>query len=71
MYEVHEAPPGDATTVYPVIGDPPSSAGGVRDTTVEVSPASTRRLVGAAGAAAGVALAVAVENAEAPTPFTA
>ena len=51
---------------YEVIGDPPSSAGGVKLTTVDVSPAITVKAVGAPGAAAGTAEADAVENSEIP-----
>jgi hypothetical protein len=54
-----------------VIGDPPSSVGGVQEITVEVSPATTVSEVGAAGAEAGVALPDAVENEELPIAFTA
>ena len=30
----HDAPPGLAVTVYPVIGEPPSDTGAVHDTTL-------------------------------------
>lgn len=54
-----------------MIGDPPSFAGGVQETTVEVSPATTVRDVGASGAAAGVADAVAIEVLDAPIALMA
>jgi hypothetical protein len=54
-----------------VIGEPPSSAGALHETTVEVSPATTASEVGASGAEAGVADAEAVDVAEAPIAFTA
>jgi hypothetical protein len=56
---------------YEVIGFPPSSDGAVHETTVDVSPASTARAVGAPGAAAGVADAEAVEKDESATSLIA
>ena len=60
-----------AVIKYELIGFPPSSAGGVNETTVEVSPASTCKEVGAPGGAAGVAVATAVENADSPIALIA
>jgi hypothetical protein len=54
-----------------VIGFPPSSDGALQETTVDVSPASTANPVGAAGAAAGVAVAKAVEKVEVLIPLIA
>jgi hypothetical protein len=55
-----------AVTRYDVIGSPPSSVGAFHEITVEVSPATTARLVGAPGGAAGLAVAETVENADSP-----
>jgi hypothetical protein len=60
-----------AVTRYEVIGLPPSSVGAFHEITVEVSPARTAKPVGAPGAAAGVAEAEDVENAEVSTPLIA
>jgi hypothetical protein len=50
---------------------PPSSAGALHETTVEVSPARTANPVGAPGAAAGVAEAEEIENGDVPIPLMA
>ena len=55
-----------AVTRYEVTGSPPSSVGAFHEITVEVSPATTARLVGALGGAAGLAVADTVENADSP-----
>src|SRR5665213_3155988 len=50
------APPGETVTVYPVIGDPPSDAGGLHWTVADPLPAVAVPMVGAPGTAAvGVA----------------
>ena len=54
-----------------MIGFPPSSAGGLNETTVDVSPASTCSPVGAPGAAAGIAEADELEYEDMPTPLIA
>jgi hypothetical protein len=43
------APPGLAVTVYPVIAEPPFSAGAEKDTDAEPLPAVALTLVGASG----------------------
>ena len=60
-----------AVIKYEVIGLPPSSAGGLQETTVDVSPARTANEVGAPGAEAGVADADVDEYADSPIAFTA
>jgi hypothetical protein len=47
-------PPGFAVTVYPVIAEPPLTAGAVHETATDVSPRTTVTLVGAFGTVAGV-----------------
>jgi hypothetical protein len=46
-------PPGDEVTVYPVIGEPPSSIGIVHDTHAEASPANAETFMGIPGRDAG------------------
>ena len=43
-------PPGDEVTVYPVIGDPPLTAGGVHVAVALASPAVAEAAVGLPGA---------------------
>src|SRR3954464_10855113 len=47
------APPGEVVTVYPVIGVPPSFAGGFQESTARLSPAVTRRAGGGPGRPGG------------------
>jgi hypothetical protein len=68
---VQVAPPGEAVTVYPVIGDPPSSTGGVQDICARALAPEAVADVGASGALAGVAVTVAVDDSESPTPLVA
>ena len=49
----HVAPSGDAVTVYPVIGEPPTKVGAVHDTATEPLPATPDTPVGAAGTTNG------------------
>jgi len=65
------APPGEAVTVYPVIGDPPSSIGAFQETCALALPPEAVANVGASGALAGVAVTVAVDDSESPTPLVA
>ena len=46
---VHMAPPGAATAVYPMIGEPPSEADAVHATSTTASPAVAVTPVGAPG----------------------
>jgi hypothetical protein len=48
-----DAPPGEPVTVYPVIGEPPVSTGGVQDTCADALPATADTPVGAPGGDAG------------------
>ena len=68
---VQVAPPGEAVTVYPVIGDPPSSIGAFQETCALALPPEAVADVGASGALAGVAVTVAVDDSESPTPLVA
>ena len=45
----HDAPPGEAVTVYPVTGDPPSELGASHDTNAEAFPGIADTPEGAAG----------------------
>ena len=64
------APPGDAVTVYVVMVDPPSAAGGVHVTVAAVLPAMASAPVGASGAVATTG-ADAADAAPVPTPLVA
>ncbi len=62
------APPGVTLTTYPVMGDPPSSAGGDQENEASPSPAVPVSSVGAPGTVAGSA-GVTVAGADAgPSP---
>ena len=65
------APPGDAVTVYPVIGEPPLSVGAVHEISALLFPPDAEAEVGASGIVAGVAVAVTVEDSESPTELVA
>ena len=63
------APPGDAVTVYPVMGEPPLEAGAVHDTVANAFPATADTAVGAPGAVGPVGV-TAVDGADAaPGPM--
>jgi hypothetical protein len=64
-------PPGVAVTVYPVIGEPPSLAGGVHDTPTWVFPGTTATAVGAPGTVRGVTAALATDTADVPAALVA
>jgi hypothetical protein len=67
------APPGDAVTVYAVIGAPPLDAGAVHDTVANALPGTAATAVGAPGAVGAVGV-TAVDGADAgpgPTTFVA
>ena len=66
---VHVAPPGDAVTVYDVIGDPPLLAGATTVTLAVSLPGTTYPIEGASGVVRGVTEVVAAV--EAPAAFTA
>lgn len=66
---VHVAPPGDAVTVYDVIGDPPLLAGATTVTLAVSLPGTTYPIDGAPGVVRGVTEVVAAV--EAPAAFTA
>src|SRR5690606_5175787 len=44
VVDVHCSPPGEAVTVYPVIGEPPLSAGTVHETVASPAPATATTL---------------------------
>ena len=64
-------PPGEAVTVYPVTGDPPSLAGAVHDTPAWACPPVAVTAVGAPGTVRGVTAALAPDDAEAPAELAA
>ena len=69
----HDTSPGDPDTVYPVTGDPPSSAGGDHDTVAMPFPGVADTLVGAPGSvtvACGVTLSAA-EGGPSPSALVA
>ena len=67
----HDAPPGLAVTVYPVIVEPPSDAGAVHDTTLcAFAPLVPDTLVGRPGVVRGVTL-TAIDSAPRPALLTA
>ena len=68
---LHVAPPGEAVTVYPVIAEPPLSDGGVKETRALPLPSVADTNVGDPGTVAGVAVTVAVDDSESPTPLVA
>jgi hypothetical protein len=59
---VQVKPPGLDVTVYPVIAEPPSSAGAVHETSAEPSPATADTPVGAPGAPPSIALTLATKR---------
>ena len=65
------APPGDAVTVYPVIGEPPLLAGAVQRTVAEAFPGVADTAVGAPGTVLGVTAALATDASEAPAALAA
>ena len=68
---VHESPPGDAVTTYPVIGVPPLDAGAVKDTVAVSSPTVAIRDVGAPGTVAALTAIDAVDVSEMPIALVA
>jgi hypothetical protein len=66
---LHVGPPGEAVTVYPVIGDPPSLEGGVKETRALPFPSVAETPVGGLATVAGVAVTETVEESELPTPL--
>jgi len=64
-------PPGDEVTVYPVIADPPVSAGAVHETVTDVSPNSPMTVVAAPGGPAGTTELDATDAEPVPTRFVA
>jgi hypothetical protein len=64
-------PPGFATAVYPLIGEPPETDGGVKFTSACRSPPVTVPIVGAPGATAGVTVADAPDAGEVPAELVA
>ena len=68
----HDAPPGLAVTVYPVIVEPPSDAGAVHDTTLcPFAPLVPDTLVGTPDNIYGVAELDALDALLAPAAFVA
>lgn len=67
----HVAPPGDAVTVYPVIGAPPSVTGALQETRALPLPSTADTPEGESGTVAGVAVAETVEDSESPTELVA
>jgi hypothetical protein len=66
----HDAPPGAAVTVYPVMAEPPSPAGADHDTDDSASPAVARTPSGGPGKL-GVTGPAGADGALGPTPFVA
>ena len=64
----HDAPPGVAVAVYPVMGDPPSEEGAVHEVTADALPRIAETADGADGATAGVT-ALLVATADDPAAF--
>jgi hypothetical protein len=66
-------PPGEAVTVYPVTGDPPSFAGAIQSTCADPFPEVAETTVGGSGAVddEGTTAALATEAAEVPATFVA
>jgi hypothetical protein len=71
LVHVQVLPSGLEVTVYPVIAEPPLSAGLVQDTDAALEPAVAETPVGLAGTVAGTTGAEAVEGRLVPTPFVA
>ena len=68
----HDAPPGLAVTVYPVIVEPPSDAGAVHDTTLcAFAPLVPDTLVGTPGNIYGVAELDSLDALLVPAAFVA
>ena len=67
----HEAPPGEATTVYPVTTDPPVDEGTNHETTAERYPLVAETLVGTPGNVYGVAALDALDALLVPAAFVA
>jgi hypothetical protein len=63
---VADTPPGVETTVYEVIGEPPSDPGADQVTVTEPAPAVAAVMIGAPGGAAGFTVRAA--DAEGPVP---
>ena len=64
-------PPGDTVTVYEVIAEPPSVAGGAKVTTASVPTAVAATLVGTPGGPSGVTAFDGADAALVPEPFMA
>ncbi len=68
----HDAPPGLAVTVYPVIVKPPLDVGAVHDTTLcPLAPLEAETLVGTLGGPDGVAALDALDALLVPARFVA
>jgi phosphoribosylcarboxyaminoimidazole (NCAIR) mutase len=67
----HVAPPGEAVTVYPVIGLPPSEDGAIHMTSAEALPAVAVTPVGAPGTVAGTTADDAAEAGPVPIELLA
>ena len=68
---VHPADGGVEVTVYPVIAEPPVSAGAIHASVARPLPGVPWILVGAPGTPAGVTLSEAVDAADVPKKFVA
>jgi hypothetical protein len=64
-------PPGDAVTVYPVIGLPPSNEGAVNDTDDEAFPTDADPMTGGSGTGEGVTALEAADSTLLPTALVA
>ena len=64
-------PPGDAVTVYPVIGEPPLLTGAVHDTAAWAFPGVAVTAVGAPGTVFGVTATLGIEASELPAALAA
>ena len=72
LVDVHDASPGLAVTVYPVIVAPPFEAGAVQETTLCASaPVVADTPVGAPGTVLGVAALDALDALPVPEAFVA
>ena len=67
----HDAPPGDAATVYAAIDAPPSLAGAFHDTTDEAFAVVPDTLVGSPGVVRGVTKLDATDALPVPAAFVA
>lgn len=68
---VHCKPPGAEVTVYPVMAEPPSSAGAVQLIDAEAFSAVAITLVGAPGTVVGITEFEALESGPVPTTLVA